>query len=169
MGDQPGSMHPVFAQPALEQSYPEPLPLRLFFSLAWGTLAIVAGAAVWGVTAYFSNSIHHLLAFLIGWIVAVAILLPLRPIRRLLSIPFLPAAVLGALLSLFLGTVLFSTLFEISQFEATIGDALVDSILHIGNFFVSPEINLSFALSGVGAMLGFFNSWPPGSPAGEER
>lgn len=148
-------------------SAPPSFPVRLLFSASTASLAVCFGAAAWGLLAHFSNSVYPVVAFLIGWVVAVAVILPLRPVRGRFAIFLLPAAVLGALLSMFLGTVLFSTLYEIGNFESSAGEALADSVRHIGNFFASPEINLSFALSGIGGVLGFFNSWRGESPAGK--
>jgi hypothetical protein len=142
-----------------DPTHPPSFPVRLLFSTSAASLAVCFGAAAWGLLAYFSNSVYQLVAFLIGWTVAVAVILPLRPVRKRFAVLLLPAALVGSQLALLLGSILFATLFEIRQFEAPVGLALADSILHLGNFFASQEILLSHALAAAGSVLGSINSW----------
>jgi hypothetical protein len=147
------------------QCLPEPpsFPVRLLFATSLGSLAILFGAVAWSLLLFFSNSIYQMVAFLIGWAIAVAALLPLRPIRKRYTLAFLPLMIASALLSLILGVLLFYMLYELRQFEATLTEAVLDSVRHWRNMFSLPEMNWSFGLGALGAVLGFLivPTYPP--------
>jgi hypothetical protein len=145
---------PVEAQPQ-----PKPLLLRVLFSTAWGTLAIVVGAAIWGLVAYFSNSVYVVIAFFLGMIVASAILLPLKPIHKALALVFLPVAVIATLLSIVLGESLFTVLILIRDFQATVPEALTTVVDNLGEIFAAQDTLISLALGLVGGLIGFFATW----------
>jgi hypothetical protein len=161
MTEAPDAAQPQPA-PAFEPAPPPepgPLVLRFFFSLAWGTLAIAAGAAVWGLVAYFSNSIYWFIALFLGLAVAAAILLPLHPIHKAVALLFLPAAVGGTLLSILLGETLFNILALMRDYQASFPDALSAAAEGIGEILAMQDTLLSLAVGLIGALIGFFVTW----------
>jgi hypothetical protein len=151
------------AVPAAAQPQPvkesKPFLLRCFFSLAWGTLAIVVGAVIWGLVAYFSNSIYIFIAFFLGLAVAAAILLPLSPIHKAVALIFLPVALAGTLLSILLGESLFAVLGLMRDYEATVPEALTAVVEGMSDILSARDTLGSLAVGGIGGLIGFFYAW----------
>jgi hypothetical protein len=147
------------APAAAPEPEPKPLPLRFFFSLAWGTFAIAAGAAVWGLAAYFSNSIYWIIAVFLGLAVSAAILLPLAPMRKAVALLFLPVAVGGTLLSILLGETLFTILALMRDYQASFPDALSAAVEGIREIVAMEDTLLSLGVGLVGSVIGFFGAW----------
>jgi|PlaIllAssembly_1097288.scaffolds.fasta_scaffold605236_2 hypothetical protein len=149
---------PAAAQP---QPAPEskPLLLRFFFALAWGSLVIVVGAVIWGLVAYFTNSVYVIIAFFLGLAVSAAILLPLKPIHKAVALIFLPVALAGTLLSILLGESLYTVLFLIRDYQASVPDALITVVEQFNDILAAKDTLGSLALGGIGGLIGYFATW----------
>jgi hypothetical protein len=144
-----------------EQTQPEPQPLslRFLFALALGTLTLAVGAVVWGLVAYFSNSVFFIIAVFIGMAAAAATLLPLRPIRKSTALVFLPVAILGTLASIMLGESIYVVLFLMRDTQATLAEALTAVADGLGEILSSSDSVTSGIFGLIGSVVGFFSIW----------
>ncbi len=141
------------------QKQPEPLPLRILFSLALGTFTIVLAAVVWGLSGYYSDQIYMFLGLLTGVGAAAAIILPLRPIAKRTALTLLPVVILATLSSILLGELLYIVLFMIRDFNSTMLEAVLSVIKSMGEILTSPDSVMSLLLGLIGAVGGFFVVW----------
>ena len=94
---------------------------------------------IWGLVAYFSNSVYVIIAFFIGLAVASAILIPISPIHKAVALIFLPIALAGTLLSILLGESLFTVLVLMRDYEATVPEALTAVVDGIGEVLAAKD------------------------------
>ncbi|MBN1440868.1 MAG: hypothetical protein JW929_15785 [Anaerolineales bacterium] len=153
MSTAPAEEQPQAAKPS------QPVLLRFFFSLAWGSLAIVLGAAAWGLLAYFTNSVYSFIAIILGLAVAAAIVLPLSPIHKAVALLFLPAAVGGTLLSILLGETLFQILVMMREYQASFPEALGAAVDGFQEILALKDTLVSLGFGLIGALIGFFATW----------
>jgi hypothetical protein len=138
---------------------PEPLPLRILFSLALGTFTFVLGAVLWGLTGYFSDRVVMLLGLLIGAGAAGAIVMPLQPISKRTALLLLPAVIITTLSSIFLGELLYNVLFMMRDFHSTLLEAVVSVIKSMSGILTTPDSVMSGILGLFGAVGGFLTVW----------
>jgi len=153
MTETPAAVQP---QPAKEA---KPLPMRILFSAAWGTLAIVVGAVIWGLVAYFANSVYVVIAFFLGMVIASAILLPLKPIHKALALLFLPLGVGATLLSIVMGESLFTVLVLMRDYQAAVPEALTAVVDNLGEMLTMQDTVVSLVLGLIGGLIGYFATW----------
>ncbi len=130
-------------------------------ALLIGLGALVLGAIVWGLLAYFTERIFVYVALLIGMGISYAMISPLRkPVSKALLFSLVIPAILFTLLSLELGNLLSFIL----TFQRDFDIPLSDSISLAFEFFFSKEWlasqdNILTIVFGVlGAGLGFYNA-----------
>jgi len=127
--------------------------------LGLGVLAMLIGAVLWGVIAYFTDTVYFIIPLGIGFTVASALLLPFKKKSiGLVVILFVPSALL-TIASALLGDYLYYTL--VYAREAAV--ALPESASFIARNFVeiateSPDTAKSIGLAAVGALLGLINA-----------
>ncbi len=117
------------------------------------------GAVIWGLVAYFSNSVYVIIAFFLGLVVAAAILLPLHPIHKAVALIFLPIAIAGTLLSILLGESLFTVLVLIRDYQASIPEALTAVADGLGDILAAKDAGIGLVLGLIGGVIGFFYAW----------
>lgn len=144
---------------ANQANKPEPLPLRVLFSLALGTFTVVLGAFLWGVSGYYSDRVYLIFGLLIGVGAAAAILWPLRPIAKRTALALLPVVILATLSSILLGELLYIVLFMMRDFNSTILEAVLSVVSSMGEILTSPDSAMSLLLGLIGAVGGFFVVW----------
>jgi hypothetical protein len=151
------SVAPVEAVEAQPQA--KPLVQRVLFSAALGTLAVIIGAVAWGVLAYFASSVYVYVAFILGFVVASAILVPLKPIHKAVALLFLPVAVAATLLSIVLGESLWTVLALMREYEATASEALTVVVNNLGDVLTAQDTLVSLVLGLIGGLIGYFATW----------
>lgn len=138
---------------------PEPLPLRILFSLALGSFTMVLGTVIWGLVGYFSDRVFLILGLLIGIGAAAAILLPLRPVSKRTARILLPVVIIAALASILLGELLYIVLFMMRDFHSTPMEAILSVLKSLGEVLASSDSVMSGILGLIGAVGGFFVVW----------
>ncbi len=127
--------------------------------LGLGVVAMLIGAVLWGVIAYFTDTVYFIIPLGVGFVVASALLLPFKKKSFILAVVmFVPSAVL-TIASALLGDYIYYTL--VYAREATL--AIPDSAALIAQNFVaiatdSPDTAKSIGLAAVGALLGLINA-----------
>jgi hypothetical protein len=148
---------------SFEKEPPKPqapsLLLRLFYSLALGSFAVVVCAILWGLIGYLSGRIYFIIAVFLGLAIGALILRPLRPVRRNLAPVCLLIVILATLLSLFLGELLFITLGLMRNYQATFPDALMATVSSLGKIVSSSDTILSGVFGLLGSAIGFQSVW----------
>lgn len=138
---------------------PEPLPLRILFTLALGSFMVVLGAVIWGMSGYYSDRVFFILGLLIGIGAAAAILLPLRPLSKRTALILLPIVIIATLSSILLGELLYIVLFTIRDFNSTLLEAVLSVSKSMGEILASSDSIMSGLLGLIGAVGGFFVVW----------
>jgi hypothetical protein len=141
------------------QKQPEPLPLRILFSLALGTFTVVLGAGLWGVSGYYSDRVYLIFGLVIGVGAAAAIIRPLQPIAKRTALTLLPVVILATLSSILLGELLYIVLFMMRDFNSTTLEAVLSVMKSMGEILASPDSVMSLLLGLIGAVGGFFVVW----------
>jgi hypothetical protein len=141
------------------QRQPEPLPLRILFSLALGTFTVVLGAVLWGLSSYYSDRVYLIFGLLIGVGTAASILLPLRPISKPAALALLPVVILATLSSILLGELLYIVLFMMRDFQSTPLEAVLSVLKSLGEILAAPDSVMGGILGLLGAVGGFFVVW----------
>jgi hypothetical protein len=138
---------------------PEPLPLRILFTLALGSFMVVLGAVIWGMSGYYSDRVFFILGLLIGIGAAAAILLPLRPLSKRTALILLPIVIIATLSSILVGELLYIVLFTIRDFNSTLLEAVLSVSKSMGEILASSDSIMSGLLGLIGAVGGFFVVW----------
>lgn len=139
------------------QDLERPFLISLIISGALALGITLVCAVVWGVLAYFTNSIFLYAAIGIGLAISWASTAGFRtittPVRVLM---FLPAIVL-TLVSVSLGDLIFYTLDAMREFRVGLGDAAFVVMEHAVEILSDPEEVKTYIFGGLGALLGVFS------------
>jgi len=130
-------------------------------ALLIGLGAVVLGAIVWGLLAYFTNRIFVYVAVLIGMGISYAMISPLRkPIAKPVLFSMLIPAILFTLLSLEIGTIISSVLFLQREVDIPVGDALsfIFEILPTEDWLMDKNHLMTIGFGLLGSGLGFYNN-----------
>ena len=127
--------------------------------LALGIGAMVIGAALWGVIAYFTDTVYFIIPVGVGFAVASALLLPFKRANFGLALVMLVPCVALTVISALLGDYIYYTL--VYAREASV--AIPESASLVAKNFVaiatdSPDTVKSVGLAAIGALLGLFNA-----------
>ncbi len=152
-------MSDLTAAPAIQSETSTRAWSALPLGLGLGVLAMLIGAVVWGVIAYFTDTVYFIIPLGVGFVVASALLLPFKKKSiGLVIVLFVPSALL-TIASALLGDYIYYTL--VYAREATV--AVPESASFIAQNFVeiareSPDTVKSIGLAAVGALLGLINA-----------
>lgn len=134
--------------------------VRLPLAFILSGIVVVLSGLLWGVLAYFTNSIYFMVAIVIGLAVTFAVTFPFKRVPFLLALVlFLPALVL-TIIAVLWGDFVFYTL---SLMKDT-GMDLMDALERVTRLFIRYAItedgesisSIVFAL--IGAVLGFISA-----------
>ncbi len=152
-------MSQAISSPTVESTATNRSWAALPLGLGLGVVAMLIGAVLWGVIAYFTDTVYFIIPLGVGFAVASALLLPFKKKLFILAVVmFVPSAVL-TIASALLGDYIYYTL--VYAREATM--AIPDSAALIAQNFVaiatdSPDTAQSIGLAAVGALLGLINA-----------
>ena len=152
-------MSQTISSPTVESTATNRSWAALPLGLGLGVVAMLIGAVLWGVIAYFTDTVYFIIPLGVGFAVASALLLPFKKKSFILAVVmFVPSAVL-TIASALLGDYIYYTL--VYAREATM--AIPDSAALIAQNFVaiatdSPDTAQSIGLAAIGALLGLINA-----------
>lgn len=131
------------------------LPLGLVLGIG----ATLLGAVLWGVIAYFTDTVYFIIPLGVGFAVASALLLPFKKTNIGLALLMLVPCVVLTVISALLGDYIYYTL--VYAREASV--AIPESASLVAKNFVaiatdSPDTVKSVGLAAIGALLGLFNA-----------
>jgi hypothetical protein len=126
---------------------------------ALGLVVVLIGAVVWGVIAYFTDTVYFIIPLAVGFAVASALLLPFKHKPILLAALLFVLCVVLTMMSALLGDYVYYTL----VYARDAATSLPESATMIAQHFVeiatdSPDTVKSVGLAAIGALLGFINA-----------
>lgn len=139
------------------QDLERPFLINLMISGALAMGATVLCALLWGVLAYFTNSIFLYAAIGIGVVIAWATTAGFRTVTTPIRIVmFLPAIGL-TLISVALGDLIFYTLHAMREFDVSLIEAALAVLENAIEILSDPEEVQTYIFGGLGALLGVFS------------
>ncbi|KPL81154.1 hypothetical protein [Herpetosiphon geysericola] len=132
-------------------------------ALLIGLAAVVLGAIVWGLLAYFTERIFFYVAILIGMGISYAMISPFRkPVSKPILFSLVVPAILFTLLSLEIGSLITLVIFVQRELEGSIplGQAISFGFeaLFSSEWLASSDHILTVVFGVLGAGLGFYNT-----------
>lgn len=130
-------------------------------ALLIGLGAVVLGAIVWGLLAYFTERIFVYVAILIGVGISYAMISPLRkPVSKALLFSLVIPAILFTLLSLELGNLITIIIFLRREVDIPLGEAISYSLeaFFSAEWLKSQDHILTIVFGVLGAGYGFYNN-----------
>ncbi|ABX07381.1 MAG TPA: hypothetical protein DEF47_00755 [Herpetosiphon sp.] len=129
-------------------------------ALLIGLGAVVLGAIVWGLLAYFTERIFVYVAILIGVGISYAMISPLRkPVAKPVLFSLVIPAILFTLLSLELGNLITIIIFLRREIDIPLGEAISYSLeaFFSAEWLKSQDHILTIVFGVLGAGYGFYN------------
>ncbi|GAA5529175.1 hypothetical protein [Herpetosiphon gulosus] len=130
-------------------------------ALLIGLGAVVLGAIVWGLLAYFTERIFVYVAILIGMGISYAMISPLRkPVAKAVLFSLVVPAILFTLLSLELGTIISTVMFMQRDMNIPVGTAIsfVLEVLPTKDWLMDKNHLLTMGFGLLGAGYGFYSN-----------
>lgn len=130
-------------------------------ALLIGLGAVVLGAIVWGLLAYFTERIFVYVAILIGMGISYAMISPFRkPVSKPILFSLVVPAILFTLLSLELGNLITFVIFLQREADIPLGQAISFGFetLFSAEWLKSLDHLLTVVFGVLGAGLGFYNT-----------
>ena len=141
------------APPVIEDD--RPWLLGMLISAAFAVLAVIAGALLYGLIAYYTESVYFYLTVICGVMVGAALAygFPRRNWLLMAAVLIVPAVAL-ALVSIALGELIFYTLIVVREFQASYTEAAGEVLASAVEIVTDSEVYLPYGLSALGALLG---------------
>ena len=137
------------------------LAIDLLKAIGIALIAMLLGSVVWAALNYFLEKIPMRVLVLVAWVIgagiAYALLLPFQRVKWAVTIIVLPIALLATAMCLLIGDI-FAIALTVSNspdVDLTFPEALLASVLAIGEWLPKREIIAPLGLGLFGALLGF--------------